>query len=167
MARRASRPCVQTFVMRKTWSRLPLSAFAHPVFRFAAVIFPAVVEERDAAVDRLRDDPHRRGLVLRVAQMMSAQTQRRDVRSVPFKRTLRDRTRGLHYRNALQFAFQWGQACKRSLDEIAPNSGCRYVRRFNLRNLRACAIGFSIACIRPMVVRRCHRRCSHFAALDE
>ena len=50
-----------------------LQRFAHPVFGLAAMIFPAVVEEVDPAVDRLVDDPDRRLLVLRVAEVMSAE----------------------------------------------------------------------------------------------
>ncbi len=44
-------------------------AFAHPDFALAAMIFPAVVEESDAAVYRFLDDAYRGLLVLGIAQM--------------------------------------------------------------------------------------------------
>ena len=54
-----------------------LEAAAHPVFRLAVVVFPAVVEERDARVDGLVDQLD--GVVhgLQIAEMMSADAEGR------------------------------------------------------------------------------------------
>ena len=54
-------------------------ALAHPVFRLAAVIFPAVVEERDSAVDGLVTNLHGCSFVLRVPKMMTAQAKSRNL----------------------------------------------------------------------------------------
>ena len=58
---------------------LTLQAFAHPDFGFAAMVFPTVIEEVNAAVDRAVHNCLSRLLVLSIAQMMSAQAKRRDL----------------------------------------------------------------------------------------
>ena len=57
----ASRPCVQTFVIRNACSRRPASAIAHALFAHAVVAVPRVVEERDArSMASLRQADERR-----------------------------------------------------------------------------------------------------------
>ena len=75
---RRSRPWVQTLVIRKTLSRRPLRPLPIQSSRLAAMIFPAVVEECDAAVDGLLHDANRGLLVLRVAEVMAAEAERGD-----------------------------------------------------------------------------------------
>ena len=55
-----------------------LQALAHPVFGFAAVVFPAVVEERDAAVDGLLNESNGGGDVGSVAEVMAAEAECRN-----------------------------------------------------------------------------------------
>ena len=67
-----------------------LQALAHPVFRFAAMVFPAVVEEGDAAIDCFLDDSNRGGNVWRIAEMVAAKAECRNTDIVPAKRLHRD-----------------------------------------------------------------------------
>ena len=53
----------------------PFQTIAHPNFRLAAMILPAVVEEGDAAIDGFLHDADRGLLVSGVAQMVAAKTQ--------------------------------------------------------------------------------------------
>ena len=70
---------------------------AHPVLGFTAMVFPAVVEEIDAAIDRLMDEAGGGGLVFRVAQMMAAKAQRRYLNTGPTETPPRNPAiRGLH-----------------------------------------------------------------------
>src|SRR3954464_14332560 len=57
----------------------PFQRSTHPDFGFAAMIFPAVVEEIHARVDRAVHDSVRRRLILSVAKVMSAQAERGDL----------------------------------------------------------------------------------------
>jgi hypothetical protein len=54
-------------------------AFPHPIFSFAAMIFPAVVKKSDAAIDGLLDDANGGLLVRGVALMMAAESQCRNL----------------------------------------------------------------------------------------
>src|SRR5262249_58813533 len=54
-------------------------ALAHPILGFAAMIFPAVVEEGDAAVDGLLDDADGGLDVGGVAEMVAAEAERGNV----------------------------------------------------------------------------------------
>ncbi len=67
-----------------------LQALAHPVFGFAAMVFPAVVEEGDAAIDGFLDDSNRSGDVWRIAEMVAAKAERRNTDVVPAKRLHRN-----------------------------------------------------------------------------
>ena len=58
----------QKDLVPKAFDSLP-----QPVFRFATVVFPAAVEECDAAVDRAVDDLYCGLLIFRGAKMMAAQ----------------------------------------------------------------------------------------------
>src|SRR5260370_6632125 len=51
---------------------------AHPVLGFAPMILPAVIEERDTAVDGGVRDPRSCLEVLKIAQVMAAQSERRN-----------------------------------------------------------------------------------------
>ena len=93
---------MQTFVIRKTLSRRPFQALAHPIFRFAAMVFPAVVEEGDAAIDRFLDNSDRRGDIRRIAEVVAAKTECRNTDIVPAKRLHRDSI--VH-----SLALQWGR----------------------------------------------------------
>ena len=65
---------------QKDFVSAPLQAFAHPVFGLSAVIFPAVVKERDAAIHCFLDDANGRLLfVFRVSQVMPTEAQGRDL----------------------------------------------------------------------------------------
>jgi hypothetical protein len=69
----------------------PFETGAHPVFGFAAMIFPTIVEEGNTAVDRLPDQAHRRSLVGRVSYMMSAKPYGRDLDIMATERSQRYR----------------------------------------------------------------------------
>jgi hypothetical protein len=49
------------------------------------MIFPAIVEKRDAAIDRLLDDLNRRRFVRGIAQVMATKSQCRHLLIVPPK----------------------------------------------------------------------------------
>src|SRR6185312_15878796 len=69
----------------------------HPVLSFAAMVFPAVVEEVDAAIDCLVDEAGCGGLVFRIAQMMAAEAERRYLSAGPAETPPWNPTiRGLH-----------------------------------------------------------------------
>jgi hypothetical protein len=70
---------------------LALQRPAEPVLGAAIPVFPAVVEEGDAGVDGLVDEPD--GLVhgREVAQVMAAESQRRHLGAGAAERPLRDR----------------------------------------------------------------------------
>jgi hypothetical protein len=53
-----------------------LQTVAHPDFGLASMIFPAVIEESDAAIHGLPDKAYRGALVRRVSEMMSAEPYR-------------------------------------------------------------------------------------------
>src|ERR1700722_12048103 len=57
---------------------LSFEARAHPDFAFPAMIFPAIVEEIDPAVDRLRNQADGRLLVFGIAQMVPSESQSRN-----------------------------------------------------------------------------------------
>src|SRR5690242_15485908 len=63
-----------------------LQAFSHPIFSLAAMIFPAVIEEGDAAVHRLADHPHRGGLVGGIADVVAAEAESGNVEVVAAER---------------------------------------------------------------------------------
>ena len=78
---------------QETWSRRAFQAFAHPVFGFAAMIFPAVVEEGDAAVDGFVHQADSGLLVFGVAEMVAAESERGNLVAVPSEGTERDTCR--------------------------------------------------------------------------
>src|SRR5580700_1523172 len=49
---------------------------AHPIFTFSAMVFPTVVEKRDPVIHGFVNDPYGSLLVLRISQVVSAQSQR-------------------------------------------------------------------------------------------
>jgi transcription elongation factor GreA len=61
-------------------------ALAHPVFGLATMVFPAVVEEGDAAIDGFLDDANRGGDIGSVAEVVSAETECRDTDIVTAER---------------------------------------------------------------------------------
>src|SRR3984957_20667676 len=54
------------------------------------MIFPAIIEECDAAIDGLPNEPYRGGLIRCIAEMMSAISYRRDLDVVATELTQRD-----------------------------------------------------------------------------
>ena len=80
MARSLSRPWVR---LRHQEDALALTfeRFAHPDFGFAAMVFPTVVEERHASINRAIHNFLSRWLIFGIAQVMTAQAKRRDLYS--------------------------------------------------------------------------------------
>jgi hypothetical protein len=60
-----------------------LQGLAHPVFRFAAVVLPAVVEKGDAAIDGLMHNLNGGLLAFSIAQVMPAKPQRGNLIAMP------------------------------------------------------------------------------------
>jgi hypothetical protein len=57
----------------------------HPIFRFASVVFPAVVKECDAVIGRLADHPDGGFFIFCFAEAMSAEPERGDLHILPAK----------------------------------------------------------------------------------
>jgi len=58
-------------------------ALAHPVFGLPAMIFPAIVEESNSAIDGFANQPDGCVFVFGIAQMVSAESECRDLDVVP------------------------------------------------------------------------------------
>src|SRR5271163_2814715 len=58
---------------------------AHPNLRLAVVVFPAVIEKRDAAVDGFVNDALGLGLILGVSKVVTAKTEGRNLHIVASK----------------------------------------------------------------------------------
>src|ERR1700730_14052358 len=66
---------------------------AHPVLGFASMIFPAVIEESNAAVDSGMRNPRSRFQVLIIAEVMAAKSERGDFYAGVTERPERDAVR--------------------------------------------------------------------------
>ena len=75
VAKEASRPCVHTFVIKKTRLRRPLRPLPIQFSDLPRLYSRQVVEKGDATVDRLVHDLDGRLLVFSVAQVVPAQAQ--------------------------------------------------------------------------------------------
>src|SRR5579863_161594 len=71
---------------------------AHPDFGLAAMVFPAIVEECNAAIHGLPDKAYRGVNVRRIAEMMAAEAQRRDLHVVATKLSQRNRITSVRHR---------------------------------------------------------------------
>ena len=71
---------------QKNFVAAALQALPHPVFGFTAMVFPTVVEESDAAIDRLLDNSNRSGHIGRIAEMVTTKAERRNTDVVAAER---------------------------------------------------------------------------------
>src|SRR5665213_2234041 len=131
--RRVAAVCAN-FSHEKNFFAASLQSFSHPEFRLSSSIFPAVIEECDPAVDRLLYEFHRGSFVIRIAQMMTAETQRGNFIVVLAKFPVRHRCAGgglqvsrLGWHESPEWSSCWGW------DEC-PSQTIRLVRRNGRRN---------------------------------